>query len=55
MPKFPFKCECGLDNCYGEIRGFKHLPKDVQEKIVKYADEHVAEKYYESLKESSNN
>ena len=30
----PFKCVCGSDVCYGEIKGFRYLPKAKQQELV---------------------
>ena len=31
-----FVCHCGAPGCYGEIKGFKHLPKTEQLKLERY-------------------
>ncbi len=32
----PFACRCGAPNCYGEIKGFKYLSADEQQKLIRY-------------------
>ena len=29
----PFKCLCKTNSCYGEIKGFRHLPKERQKEL----------------------
>ncbi len=47
ISKHSFTCECGSDNCVGEILGFKFLSKDLQEKMIQYADKQLVKRYNE--------
>ena len=37
----PFECHCGTDNCYGTVRGFKHLPADAQRALLPVTAPHI--------------
>jgi hypothetical protein len=34
-----FKCNCGSENCYGEISGYKYISQENQDKILQEVDE----------------
>lgn len=36
-----FSCRCGADGCYGEVRGFRHLPADAQRELLPHAAPHI--------------
>lgn len=37
----PFTCHCGVPDCYGIVRGFRHLPPDQQARLVPIAAPHL--------------
>lgn len=37
----PFDCICGSSTCFGSIRGFKHLPREEQERLLPAAAPHI--------------
>jgi SET domain-containing protein len=37
----PFVCQCGAVNCYGEVRGFQHLPQARQRALAPHAAPHL--------------
>ena len=36
-----FSCQCGVDGCYGEVRGFRHLSADAQRDLLPRAAPHI--------------
>lgn len=42
----PFNCKCNLDDCYGEIKGFKYLDRLQQKKLKKYLSPYLLLKYF---------
>lgn len=36
-----FSCRCGEGGCYGEVRGFRHLPPAAQRVLLPHAAPHV--------------
>lgn len=37
----PFKCNCGSDKCYGEIKGFKYLAEESQNLLLSFVAPHI--------------
>lgn len=46
----PFKCECGSENCRGQIKGFKYLPLDEKRKLEPYLSPYLKKKLEEEMK-----
>lgn len=40
----PFRCSCGAPNCYGEIRGFKHLSGEQQRALAVFVPAFMRER-----------
>lgn len=43
----PFQCCCGALNCYGHVRGFKHLTAEQQRALLPHAAPHIRRLYSE--------
>eukprot|EP00039_Didymoeca_costata_P012974 m.190321 g.190321 ORF g.190321 m.190321 type:complete len:335 (+) comp15639_c0_seq1:187-1191(+) len=44
------KCECGAEECMGQMKGFKNLPWDMKLKLMPYTDEEVLKEFYKNEK-----
>jgi len=42
-----FLCHCGAPNCYGELKGLKHLARDEQTKLLRFLPEFMKRKVAE--------
>lgn len=49
-----FKCNCGNEHCQGEIKGFKYLSKENQNKILEHIGEQNRNYFLEKLKGKDN-
>jgi hypothetical protein len=38
---FPFVCQCGAANCFGLIRGYKHLSAEQRKELVALTERHI--------------
>lgn len=45
---FPFDCRCGALNCVGRVRGFRHLPPEVQADLLPIVSPHLRRRYRQS-------
>ncbi len=45
----PFPCSCGAEKCFNEIKGFKHLSPEIQDKLAPNAAPFIQKLHQKTL------